>query len=34
LYFAQIFSAGLSSGEYGGRKIKTIFSGIINLLAL
>jgi hypothetical protein len=34
LYFAHIFSAGLTSGKYGGRKTKTIFSGMINILAL
>lgn len=30
----HIFSAGLSSGAYGGRKMHTMFSGIVNLLAL
>jgi hypothetical protein len=34
LYFAHIFLAGLSSGLYGGRKTKTVFSGMINFFAL
>ena len=38
LYFllkkAQIFSAGFSSGEYGGKKINPIFSGITKALDL
>jgi hypothetical protein len=31
---AQIFSAGFSSGEYGGKKINPIFSGITKALDL
>ena len=31
---AHIFSAGLSSGLYGGKKSRTIFSGTFNLAAL
>ena len=34
LYFAHIYSTGFSSGQYGWRKSKTIFSGIINFFAL
>jgi hypothetical protein len=34
LNFAYIFSAGFSSGLNAGKKIRTIFLGIINRLAL
>src|SRR5450759_2380704 len=34
LYFAHIFSAGFSSGLYGGKKMRAIFSGIISFFAL
>ena len=34
LNFAHIFSAGLSSGLYGGKKIRIIFSGIFKDNAL
>lgn len=34
LNLAQIFSAGLSSGEYGGKKIRTILFGTIRYFAL
>jgi len=33
LNFAQIFSDGLSSGLYGGKKINAMFSGILTQLA-